>query len=142
MQRGAASLFEIFTLGAVVMGLAHTIARERIFLPLRTKLGGKETWLGYLVSCPFCVSWWLSMLLLLVTGHRFIFMVNDLGVVGSVLSWFFSAVLLVVVAAFLRVGFYFVDESQGLVRRRQKSVEVETTLQAREIESDDEARVH
>jgi hypothetical protein len=37
-----------------------------------------------------------------------------------------------VLAAFFRVIFYFVDETQGLVKRRQRSVEEET--ETRKIE--------
>ena len=36
-----------------------------------------------------------------------------------------SSILVAVLAAFFRVIFYFVDESQGLVKRQQRSVEEE-----------------
>ena len=39
------------------------------------------------------------------------------------LDWFLSSMLVVVIAAFLRVAFWFVDESQGLVRRRNRVIE-------------------
>jgi len=45
------------------------------------------------------------------------------GVLSTVLDWFLSSMLVVVIAAFLRVAFWFVDESQGLVRRRNKVIE-------------------
>ena len=45
------------------------------------------------------------------------------GVVTTLLDWFVSSMLVVVIAAFLRVAFWFVDESQGLVRRRNKVIE-------------------
>jgi len=44
-------------------------------------------------------------------------------VLSTVLDWFLSSMLVVVIAAFLRVAFWFVDESQGLVRRRNKVIE-------------------
>ena len=50
------------------MGLAQTIAKERVFEPLRDRLGNKETWLGYLVSCPYCLSHWLAFVLVPLTG--------------------------------------------------------------------------
>jgi hypothetical protein len=37
---------QLFAVSAVTMGLSHTIAKERLFAPLRARLGGKETWLG------------------------------------------------------------------------------------------------
>ena len=121
-------LFKLLAVSAVVMGMSHTIAREKIFEPLRTRLGGKETWLGYLVSCPYCCSHWLAAALVPLTGTYVIDVVPGLGAAGAILRWFLSVILVTVVAAFLRVVFYFVDETQGLVKRRQKSVEEETEV--------------
>jgi uncharacterized membrane protein len=117
-------LFQLFAVAAVVMGLSQTIAKERIFAPLRERLGGKETWFGYLVSCPYCVSHYVSFVLVPLTGTYPIRVVVG-GWVGFVLSWFLSSILLAVIAAFFRVFFWFVDESQGLVRRRQRTEEEE-----------------
>lgn len=116
---------QILAVSLVVMGLSHTVARERICAPLRARLGGKETWLGYLVSCPYCVSHWVAFLVVPLTATYAIDVAPHWGVVSQVLRWFLSSVLVAVVAAFLRVAFYFVDESQGLVKRRQRSVEEE-----------------
>ena len=55
------SVGQLLAVSLIVMGLSHTISRERICEPLRARLGGKETWLGYLVSCPYCVSHWIAM---------------------------------------------------------------------------------
>ncbi|MEP6654665.1 MAG: DUF1360 domain-containing protein, partial [Myxococcales bacterium] len=111
-------LAQLLLVALVVMGLSHTIARERIGEPLRRWLGGKETWLGYLVSCPYCLSHWLAMALVPVTGTYAVQVVVQWGVLSAILRWFLSSVLVAVLAAFFRVIFYFVDETQGLVRRR------------------------
>lgn len=124
-------LGHLVVVAAVVMGLAQTIAKEKVFEPLRTALGGKETWLGYLVSCPYCVSHWLAFVLVPLTGAYHVRVAPRWGIASSILDWFLSSILVVVVAAFLRVGFWLVDESQGLVRRRQKTEE-ETTRLVRE----------
>jgi hypothetical protein len=113
----------VLAVSLVVMGLSHTIAKERICEPLRARLGGKDTWLGYLVSCPYCTSHWVAFLLVPLTGAYAVDIVPRWGVLSQILRWFLSSVLVAVVAAFLRVAFYFVDESQGLVKRRQKTVE-------------------
>ncbi|HEX8821299.1 MAG TPA: hypothetical protein VF794_15330 [Archangium sp.] len=118
-------LFQLFAVSAVVMGASQTIAKERIFAPLREKLGGKETFFGYLVSCPYCASHYVAFVLVPLTGTYPITTVVG-GWVGSVLSWFLSSLLVTVIAAFYRVLFWFVDESQGLVRRRQRTEEEET----------------
>jgi hypothetical protein len=116
----------LLAVSLVVMGLSHTIARERIFAPVRAHLGGKETWLGYLVSCPYCVSHWIALVLVPLTGTYPIAVVPHWGPVSGILRWLLATVLVAVVGAFFRVFFYFVDETQGLVRRRQRSVEEET----------------
>ncbi|MFY0569681.1 DUF1360 domain-containing protein [Archangium lansingense] len=121
-------LFQLFAVSAVVMGISQTISRERICAPIREKLGGKDTWFGYLVSCPYCVSHYVAFALVPLTGTYPIQVVVG-GWVGSVLSWFFSSILLTVISAFFRVLFWFVDEAQGLVRRRQRTEEEETATQ-------------
>lgn len=114
---------QVLAVSLVVMGLSHTVARERICAPLRAWLGGRDTWLGYLVSCPYCVSHWVAFVLVPLTGAYAVDIAPRWGVVSQILRWFLSSVLVAVIAAFLRVAFYFVDESQGLVKRRQRSVD-------------------
>jgi len=116
-------LGQLLAVSAVVMGIAQTITRERIFEPLRTRLGGHETWLGYLVSCPYCASHYVAFALVPLTGVYGIRVHVRWGVLTTLLDWFLSSMLVVVIAAFLRVAFWFVDESQGLVRRRNRVIE-------------------
>ena len=116
-------LGQLLALPAVVMGIAQTITKERIFEPLREALGGHETWLGYLVSCPSCASHDVAFVLVPLTGVYGIRVHVQWGLLTTFLDWFLSSMLVVVVAAFLRVAFWFVDESQGLVRRRNEVIE-------------------
>src|SRR3954469_16196815 len=102
----------LLAVSLVVMGLSHTIARERIFASVRARLGGKETWLGYLVSCPYCVSHWLALLLVPITGTYAVNVVPALGPLAGLIRWLLSSILVAVLAAFFRVVFYFVDETQ------------------------------
>ncbi|MFL5346934.1 MAG: hypothetical protein ACJ8AT_19295 [Hyalangium sp.] len=118
-------VFQLFAVSAVVMGISQTISKERIFAPIRERLGGKDTWFGYLLSCPYCVSHYVAFALVPLTG-TYAIQVAVGGWVGSVLRWFLSSVLLTVIAAFFRVLFWFVDEAQGLTRRRQQTEEEET----------------
>jgi hypothetical protein len=135
-------LIRLLTVSAVVMGLSHTIAKERIFEPLRERLGGMETWAGYLVSCPYCVSHWIAFVLVPLTGAYGLRVAVDWGVASDVLDWLLSSILVTVIAAFLRVGFYFVDQSQGLIRRRQKEVEKETELLETQVEDGQQRPLH
>lgn len=112
-------------MSAVTMGISHTIAKERIFAPLRERLGGNRTWLGYLVSCPYCPSHYVAFVLVPLTGVYAIRTRLAAGLVSAVLDWFLSSIFVTVMAAFLRIGFYFVDESQGLIRREQKKIDIE-----------------
>ena len=121
----AAQWTQVFAVAAVVMGISQTLTKERIFAPLRERLGGKETFFGYLVSCPYCASHYVAFALVPLTG-TYPIEVSLSGWGGTVLSWFLSSILLTVIAAFMRVAFWFVDETQGLVRRRQRTEEEET----------------
>jgi uncharacterized membrane protein len=126
---------QLLAVSLVVMGLSHTIARERICEPLRARLGGKETWLGYMVSCPYCLSHWIALALVPITGTFAVDVVPRLGAITGLLRWLLSSILVAVLAAFFRVIFYFVDETQGLVKRRQRSVEEETETRKVERET-------
>jgi Sec-independent protein secretion pathway component TatC len=114
----AAMLVQLLLVSAVVMGLSHTIAKERIFDPLRRAAGDMRTWGGYLLACPYCASHWLAFVLVPLTGTYLIHVVPRVPYVSAVLDWFLSSILVTVVAAFLRVAFYLVDERQRLVRKR------------------------
>jgi hypothetical protein len=124
-------LVRLLLVSAVVMGLSHTVAREKLFDPLRRACGGMSTWRGYLLSCPYCASHWLAFVLVPLTGTYLIRVVPRWGFVSSVLDWFLSSILVTVVAAFLRVGFYFVDEGQRLTREKKKVAQAEIDEQDR-----------
>lgn len=110
------------------MGIAHTVAKEKIFEPLRKRLGGMETWLGYLVSCPYCFSHWVSFALVPVTGTYLIDVPYDWAFVDEVIEWFLSSILVTTLAAFLRLAFFLADEKQALVRREKQLVDEEKTF--------------
>lgn len=117
--------FQLITLSLVVMGLAHTVARERLFAPLRARLGGNATWLGYLVSCPYCVSHWIAFAIVPITRTYAIDVPYDWGVLSTFLRWFLTSILVSVIASFFRIGFYFIDETQGLIRRRERMADLD-----------------
>ncbi len=131
-------MFQLFAVSAVVMGLSYTIAKEELFRPLRDRCGGRETWLGYLVSCPYCVSHWIAFILVPLTGAYYVRMAARIPVVSPIVDWFLSSILVTVVAAFLRVIFFFVDETQGFVRRRKRVAEKEVEVVERAIRDREE----
>jgi hypothetical protein len=126
-------MFQLFAVSAVVMGLSYTVSKEEMFRPLRDRCGRKSGWLGYLVSCPYCLSHWVAFVIVPLTGTYYVHMASRIRIVSPIVDWFLSSILVTVVAAFLRVIFFFVDETQGFVRRRKKVTEkvaqqVERTL--------------
>lgn len=125
---------KLLVVSAVVMGLSHTLAREKIFEPLRNALGGMQTWAGYLLSCPYCASHYLAFVLVPLTGTYAIHVAPRWDYVSPALDWFLSSILVTVVAAFLRVGFYFVDEGQRLTKQRKKISQVEAELRERTLQ--------
>src|SRR4051794_36030173 len=100
----------LMMVSAVVMCLSYTITKERIFAPLRERLGGKDTFFGYLFSCPYCTSHWIAFALVPLTGAYYLQVPYHWGWASSVLSWFLSSILVTMIAAFLRVAFFFVDQ--------------------------------
>jgi uncharacterized membrane protein len=119
-------MFQLFAVSAVVMGLSYTIAKEEMFHGFRDRCGGRGTWLGYLVSCPYCLSHWVAFVIVPLTGSYYVHMsARNIPFVTPIVDWFLSSILVTVVAAFLRVIFFFVDETQGFVRRRKRVAEKE-----------------
>lgn len=124
------------------MCISYTLTKERMFLALRERLGGKETFFGYLASCPYCASHWVAFLIVPLTGSYYLTIPYHWGVATTLINWFLSSILVTIIAAFLRVLFFFVDETQGLVRRRQKQVEtltedISTSVQLKRSELDE-----
>lgn len=120
--------FRIFVVSAVVMGISYTLAKEKVFAPLRAFLGGRDTYLGYLVSCPYCNSHWIAFAIVPLTGMYVIDIAPDWGIVSALARWFLSSIFITVMAAFLRIGFYLVDEGQGLLRREISKTEAEARI--------------
>src|SRR4051812_17344820 len=107
------------------MGMSHTLAKEKIFEPLRARCGGMATWRGYLISCAYCASHWLAFVLVPLTGAYGIHVVPRWPVVSPLLDWFLSSILVTVIAAVLRVGFYFIDEEARLAKTKKRVTQVE-----------------
>jgi uncharacterized protein DUF1360 len=125
-------LVQLLFVSAVTMGLSHTLARERIFAPLRDACGGLETWRGYLISCPYCASHWIAFILVPLTGTYPLHVAPRWPVVSPLLDWFLSAILITVIAAVLRVVFYLVDEEQRLTKTKKRVAQAE--VEDREIQ--------
>lgn len=118
-------LFQLFVIASVVMGSSHTIAKERIFEPLRRRMGGRDTWLGYLVCCPYCLSHWIAFVIVPLTGAYYVDVVALPSALHWLVSWLLSSIFVATMAAYLRVLFYVVDVAQGVLRRIEAVEEAE-----------------
>lgn len=127
-------LLRIVLVSAVTMGLSHTIAREKIFEPLRRRWGGMSTWRGYLISCPYCASHWLAFVLVPLTGAYGLRVAPRWPVISPALDWFLSSILVTVIAAVLRVIFYLVDEEQRLTRTKKRVEQSEAEIRERSLQ--------
>ena len=127
-------LLKIVLVSAVTMGLSHTVAREKMFEPLRNACGGMSTWRGYLLSCPYCASHWIAFVLVPLTGAYGIRVAPQWPVITPLLDWFLSCILVTVIAAMLRVGFYFIDEGGRLARTRKRMTQVEAETRERALQ--------
>jgi hypothetical protein len=127
-------LLKIVLVSAVTMGLSHTIAREKLFEPLRNAWGGMNTWHGYFISCPYCASHWLALILVPLTGAYGIEVAPRWPVISPILDWFLSAILVTVIAAVLRVGFYFIDEEGRLAKSKKRATQVEAESRERALQ--------
>jgi len=127
-------VLEILLVSAVTMGLSHTFSKEKLFEPLRRALGGMSTWRGYLVSCAYCASHWIAFVLVPLTGAYGIHVAPRWPVISPLLDWFLSSILVTVVAAMLRVGFYFIDEEARLAKTRKRITQVEAESRERELQ--------
>jgi uncharacterized membrane protein (DUF106 family) len=127
-------MLNVVLVSAVVMGLSHTIAREKLFAPLRDRFGGMDTWCGYLVSCPYCASHWIAFILVPLTGAYGIHVAFRWPVISPILDWFLSSILVTVIAAGLRVVFYWVDEEQRLTKTKKRVAQTEAEIRERTIQ--------
>ena len=102
------------------MGISHTVTKERIFESLRNRVGAPDSWRGYLVSCPYCFSHWVAFVLVPLTGTYLLHVSWDVWVLDEIVDWFISSILVTVVAAFLRIVFFLIDEKQALARKEKE----------------------
>lgn len=50
--------------------ISMTISKAKIFLPFREWITNKSEWLGDGLSCPYCMSHWVSLALMIVYRAR------------------------------------------------------------------------
>ena len=122
------------------MSVVHDHQEARSSRRCANGSGARTPYFGYLFSCPYCTSHWIAFALVPLTGAWYLKVPYDWGWVSAALTWFLSSILVTMVSAFLRVAFFFVDQTQGLIRRRQKHVETVIEEVEHRIERDEQPR--
>lgn len=66
----------IFVLSMIFISLAvssisYTISKTDIFESIRKKISKHSNWLGKLISCPYCLSHWISFVIILFIYRTF-----------------------------------------------------------------------
>lgn len=82
-------LLDLFKWTICGLGISHIITSAYIFKPLRYFLERKSSFIGKLINCPICFSFWVSLMLGMAyyspTGNLFL----D-GCLGSGFMWLFT----------------------------------------------------
>jgi len=65
--------FQIFWLSLMVSTTSMTIAKAKIFEKIREKIEKINFWLGKLISCPYCLSHWISLVFVAAYQPRIIY---------------------------------------------------------------------
>lgn len=108
----------------LTMCVANTVTQEEVFAHVRERCGGRETKIGYLLSCPYCFSHWVAFIFVPLFGFKLLEVPYDWGFLRTVIEWFANSLLVVILAAFIRLFFYTADETVGLFRRQVKHTEI------------------
>jgi len=56
----------LICLALAVSVASVTLTKGKVFAPLREKVKGWSSWWGELINCPYCISHWFALALVLV----------------------------------------------------------------------------
>ena len=65
-------IIQICIIGMAVSAISMTISKAKVFESAREWIAGHNQWLGKLVGCPYCVSHWITFVLVAYYQPRFI----------------------------------------------------------------------
>ncbi|HSI21265.1 MAG TPA: DUF1360 domain-containing protein [Verrucomicrobiae bacterium] len=65
-----AAFSAILYLALAVSALAVTVSKGKVFIPFREKVAKWSSWWGELITCPYCLSHWLALVLVLIYQPR------------------------------------------------------------------------
>lgn len=62
----ALALYQVAVLALATAAISLTITKGRIFTSAREWIAGRNKWLGELMSCPYCTSHWVAIVLVAI----------------------------------------------------------------------------
>jgi hypothetical protein len=82
-------MIEILWLSVVTAAIAFTVSETRIFLPLRNRITSKSNFFGELVTCGYCLGFWISFGLVAIYQPRLFqaWWLLDYFVTALVIAW-------------------------------------------------------
>ena len=80
-------MIELLLLSMVCASLSFTITESVLFSDFRIYIRKRNSWLGELVSCGYCLGHWIAALLIIITGFN-IFNTN------LFIDYFFTALII------------------------------------------------
>ena len=106
-----ADVLRLLVLALATSAISVTVTRSGVFLGLRNFVADRSKWLGDLMHCPYCMSHWVSLVLMWWYGLRILpetnwlvdLLVSALAVV-AIASFFTLLVMLSYKYAALAVG--------------------------------------
>jgi len=63
---------DLFTYAFAVASISLTVTRSKIFERPRVRIQEKFKWVGELISCPYCFSHWVSLILVIMYRPSFL----------------------------------------------------------------------
>jgi hypothetical protein len=62
----------LFLLSALLVeAITEVLTKSQIFLPARKKIKSLSKWLGKLINCGYCTSFWVALFVILATQRYF-----------------------------------------------------------------------
>ena len=118
----------LIILSFAVSAISLTLARSKVFESLRRFTLAQNRWMGELISCPYCLSHWISILLVIVYRPEtslHVWMPLDIVVSAFVIVGFGS----LIIGAVSRILFRDPTQEETIHHLREALKEVRTKIQ-------------
>ena len=83
------ALAQVVLLSVATACLAFTVSETALFAPLREAVKARSVWLGKLLSCGYCLGWWVALILVAIYQPRLLqrWWLLDYFLTAAVVAW-------------------------------------------------------